>query len=276
MIRKVLVYTFGKQSHKAAIKVAAQFSVQHNAELIGLFVKPDIGRYSTIYGNYPLNLAYTYFETQNDYQEQAKTEFDKLTSRYDIATQWYGIDEYEKHANPALYVDMIFVCQPSQEGSVIFNDSDFIDHLITTTGIPIIVIPKNWASDTFAKKPVLAWKETREAVGAVRHTLPLMREATDVNIVSARKKADPDTELITGIKISEYLTEHGVCCRFSTEIMKNKDHDLAQTLLRHVDSHHRDLIIMGGYGHSRLREIILGGMTRALIKKSTVPVLLSH
>ncbi|MFT6407663.1 MAG: nucleotide-binding universal stress UspA family protein, partial [Arenicella sp.] len=55
-----------------------------------------------------------------------------------------------------------------------------------------------------------------------------------------------------------------------------QDKNEADTLLRHIEKHGRDLIIMGGYGHSRLREIVLGGVTRALIKKSPVPILLAH
>jgi nucleotide-binding universal stress UspA family protein len=103
-----------------------------------------------------------------------------------------------------------------------------------------------------------------------------MRDAKDVDIVSITRATKLDQELVDGIEISEYLNQHRVTTNYFSERMIEQDQNEADTLLRHVENHDRDLIIIGGYGHSRFREIVLGGMTRALIKKSPVPILLSH
>ncbi|MFT7527595.1 MAG: nucleotide-binding universal stress UspA family protein [Arenicella sp.] len=171
---------------------------------------------------------------------------------------------------------MIFISQPDSESNVIFNDTDFVDRLIIETGLPIIIVPKTWSSDGFAQHPALGWKETREAAAAVRHALPLMRSAKQVDIVTVTKQSDLDQELVESIGISEYLTEHGVKCQYFYERMIEPEHDHSETLIRHVKDKECDLIIIGGYGHSRFREIVLGGMTRDLIKNSPVPVLMSH
>jgi nucleotide-binding universal stress UspA family protein len=276
MIREVLVYTFGDQSHDSAIQAAAAFAADHNAKLTGLFVRPDVMGYSAAYGSYPLNLAATFYDLQTDYCKNIKAHFESIVSKFDIRSEWHQTDEYEKQPRPAFYADIIFVVQPNKESSVIFNDTDFVDHLITDTGLPIVVIPSNWSAQHFAELPVLGWKETREAVSAVRHTLAIMRDAKDVDIVSITRATKLDQELVDGIEISEYLNQHQVTTNYFSERMIEQDQNEADTLLRHVENHGRDLIIIGGYGHSRYREIVLGGMTRALIKKSPVPILLSH
>jgi nucleotide-binding universal stress UspA family protein len=103
-----------------------------------------------------------------------------------------------------------------------------------------------------------------------------MRNADDVDIVTVTKTAELDLERIDGVEISNYLRKQKIKTKYFTERKIEQDENEADTLLRHIEKHGRDLIIMGGYGHSRLREIILGGVTRALIKKSPVPILLAH
>lgn len=276
MIRKILIYTYGDQSHDNAIEAAAIFAAQHDAELTGLFVRPDMMGYATIYGSYPLNLAQSFYDQQSEFAAKLKSSFEKIVAKHDVRNQWHEIEQFERRPKPSLYADYIFVSQPDKESSVLFNDADFVDHLITDTGLPTVVIPKGWSANSFGEKPALGWVETREAVSAVRHTLSLMRKADNVDIVTVSKKPDLDEELLEGIEISEYLTEHGVITKFYAEHINEEDRNEADTILRHVNNHARDLIIVGGYGHSRFREIILGGVTRALIQKSPVPVILSH
>jgi nucleotide-binding universal stress UspA family protein len=103
-----------------------------------------------------------------------------------------------------------------------------------------------------------------------------MRKAENLDIVAIKPNTDLEEELVEGIEISDYLSEHGVKTEYFTLRMSDDERRVADTLLRHVKERGRDLIIIGGYSHSRLREIVLGGMTRDLIKNSTVPVLLSH
>lgn len=276
MIKRVLVYTYGDQSHRHSIGAAARLAANNGATLTGLFVKPDFAAYASVYGNYSLDLTQPFRDLQKEYATTAKSDFDEIVEEFDIGSQWHEVEQFETTPKPSNYADIIFVSQPKPKSTVNFNDTDFVDALITDTGLPTIVIPHGWSANTFAKSPVLGWKECREAVGAVRHALPLMRKADNVDIVSVRKATDLNEELIEGIEISEYLTEHQVKTEYFTVRMDAGDRRAADTLLRHVKDRGRDLIIIGGYSHSRIREVILGGMTRDLVKNSTVPVLLSH
>lgn len=275
MIKRVLVYLYGKLSHENTLKAAANFAARHDASLTGLFVTPDFMNYATVYGGYPLNLAQSYFDMQDKLEDEAHEEFDRILEPFECETEWHRLSEQDAHSHPAIYSDIIFISQPSQESSVIFNDVDFADYLILETGVPTVIVPAKWEADRLARHPMLGWKETREAVGAVRHTLPLMRQAEEVDIVTVVRKHDREEELVSGIEISAYLSVHDINCKFFTETVE-RDEDEADTLMRHAREQECDLIIIGGYGHSRFREIILGGVTRELVHSSDVPVLVSH
>ena len=276
MIRKVIVYTFGDQNQDNTIRTAARFAEQHGAELTGLFVRPDIMGYSSVYGEYPLNLAETFYDLQNDFAADAEKRFNEVVSGLDCNPEWHVIGEYERKPKPALYADFLFVSQPTKESSVIFNDTDYVDHLIMETGLPTVIVPADWDASKFAVHPVLGWKESKEAVGAVRHSLSLMRKSDAVDIVTATRTSDSDADLVNGIEISAYLAAHDINCKFFSSPMDEDERDESETLLRHAHDNNCDLIIIGGYGHSRFREIVLGGVTRGLIRNSDVPIVLSH
>lgn len=276
MIKKVLVYTYGKEPHTNTLKVAANFAKQHDAELTGLFVRPDVMGYSTVYGDYPLNLAQTFFDLQKEYAAEAEKQFKSIVDKVGCKAEWHEVDEYEKQPKPAFYTDYIFVTQPDKKGTITFDSAGFIDRLVIETGLPLVVVPTQWSADTFAARPALGWKESREAVSAVRHTLPLLRNADEVDIVTAVRSADDESDVIKGIEISEYLASHDIDCKYYALKMKNTEHNEAETIMRHVHDNHLDAIVIGGYGHSRFRETVLGGVTRSVLRNSSVPVVLSH
>lgn len=275
MIKKVLVYAFGSQSHENTIRAAAMFATQYGAELKGVFVKPNYLGYSTFYGEQPINLAQRFYALQTEFAEIAKQEFTDLTKGFGCKSDWCEIDEYDESLRLPIYSDYIFVNKPVNDG-LVFSETDFVDHLILKTGLPTIIIPPNWGGKTFARRPILGWKETKEAINAVRHCLPLMRGSEGVNIVTVTAKKDLDTELIQGVKISEYLSAHQISCKYHNTRVLPDENDEAQSLIRYAGEHYGDLLIIGGYGHSRFQQLVLGGVTRQLLKNSPIPLLLAH
>lgn len=276
MIKRVLVYAYGKANHDNTFRAAANFASRHDCELTGVFVTPDYLNYAAIYGESPVNMAQHFYKMQKEFDASAKSNFTEITDEIGCKAQWHTLTEIKARGQAAIYTDIIFVSQATTDDSVVFNDSEFVDNLIVNTGIPIIIIPQNWTKDTLGTHPVLGWKESRETVSAVRHALPLMRTAEQVDIVTVVREFDDERDLITGVEISAYLSAHGVECKFQSIAAAASERNEAPTLQRHAEVHDRDLIIIGGYGHSRIREIILGGVTRDLIRNSKFPVLLAH
>ncbi len=276
MIKRALVYAYGNVDHDNTYRAAADFALRHDCELTGVFVTHDYMNYASVYGPGPINLAQHYYEMQKEFATAAKERFIEITNKIGCNAQWHNLSELEAQSKPSMYTDISFVSQPKVEKSLIFNDTDFVDNLVIDTGMPVIVIPEAWTQDTFGDRPLLGWKECREAASATRHALSIMRAAKMVDIVTVAAKINDKEDLTAGIQISAYLTVHGVECNFQSKIKADDDPNEANTLHRHALVNGCDLIIIGGYGHSRLREIILGGVTRSLIRNSKVPVLLAH
>jgi nucleotide-binding universal stress UspA family protein len=276
MFKRILVYTYGDQSHKHTLEVAAKFAADQEAHLTGLYIKPDYANYSGVYGPYPFALIQNLYEKLDEHSQSNEKDFEKALDAFGTLGEWHSMDQYAEGPNPALYSDCIFVSQPKADESVTFSGAEFIDNLLLTTGIPVIMVPEKWKSNSFGQRPVLAWKESKEAASAVRHSMSFMRNTDGVDVVNIVKKDDPEKQLIDGIQISEYLTAHGLKSEFKSVTMSKLDSNETDTLIDYVERNHNDLIIMGGYSHSRLRETFFGGMTKDIIDNSEVPVLLAH
>lgn len=275
MIKQVLVYTYGKEPHENTFRAAARFAKQHGATLTGVFVRADLMVYSTVYGNYPLDLATTFYAHQDDYCDTAKTAFETLAAKEGCEHDWYIIGEHEQQITPAFYADAIFVSQPSDNTSITFDDVYFVDRLVVETGLPLVIVPTHWSGETFAAKPVLGWKESKEAAAAVRHTLPLLRAAEHVAVVSASLAGKTD-HTASSVEIGKYLRRHNIACDCVLYDMLDKERNEGESLLRFAQTKDRDAIIIGAYGHSRLRETVLGGVTKTLLRDSNVPLIVAH
>jgi nucleotide-binding universal stress UspA family protein len=122
---------------------------------------------------------------------------------------------------------------------------------------------------------VVGWDASREAARAVRDALPLLTQAKVVEVVSVNPRpADLGHGDVPGADIALYLARHGV--NVEVQRIETRELDVGNALLSHVASEAADLLVMGGYGHARLREIMLGGATRTILHDMTVPVLMSH
>lgn len=276
MIKRVMVYTYGAQPHENTIEIAAKFAAAKDAQIIGLFLKPDYVNYANVYGQFPLNMTKTFYEHQEQFAEQSKECFERICQRSDCRYEWNEVDQYEPSPKPELYTDCIFISQPGKSTDNTFDEFDYLDSLIIASGTPIIIVPRGWQADTFARCPVLAWKESKEAASATRQSISIMQQADKVDIVSVDASLDRDHELVSGVQIGEYLGLHGIDCTFFDKPKTKGDKHESEVILRHIEDHKNDLLIMGGYSRSRLREIILGGMTRDMLKNCSIPVLMAH
>ena len=136
-------------------------------------------------------------------------------------------------------------------------------------GRPILVVPPGIVNCS-ARRVIIGWKNTREARRAVSDSMPLLQQSQEVLVVCAG--ANPREEW--GSDVQEYLSIHGVSAR--TLIRPISEELIADELLRTAESEGADLIVCGAYGHSRLREWMLGGVTRNLLDRSSICCLLAH
>lgn len=176
----------------------------------------------------------------------------------------------------ARYADLAVVAAPADDAGRRTAESFFLD-LLLDAGRPVLRVPRGAAVPATLppRRVVVAWKPTREASRAVHDALPLLRAAESIDIVSVDPVVDEHHHgQQPGADIAAHLARHG--CRVTAVTRERRGESAAHVLLRHAASAGADLVVAGGFGHSRLREQWLGGFTRTLCEQATLPVLFAH
>jgi nucleotide-binding universal stress UspA family protein len=154
-------------------------------------------------------------------------------------------------------------------------ESDFVEQTVMAAGRPIMVLPFKGDVKLNFGDIVLGWNGEREAARAAFDALPILKAAKKVRIVRTDPQKDPALKgSIAGADLAETLARHGVKAE-ATSYPTGGD-DAGHALLRCADDNGSDLIVMGAYGHSRLREYIFGGATQHVLAHLNRPVLMSH
>jgi nucleotide-binding universal stress UspA family protein len=152
------------------------------------------------------------------------------------------------------------------------TDRGLIEAVITKSGRPLLVVPPG--VETFrTKRMLLAWDGSAKAARALNDALPFLRSADAVEVVSVEGEKDL-SDTVRGAEIAPHLARHGVKVTVTTLTAENGD--VAELLRRHAILTRADMLVMGAFVHSRLRQAVLGGVTQALLKKSPVSLFLSH
>lgn len=128
--------------------------------------------------------------------------------------------------------------------------------------------------ETFGKRVVIAWNQSRESLIAVRRAIPVLKHADLVSITIIDPPQHGPERSDPGGALCQMLVRHGV--RAEVTVLARTMPRISDVLNRHIQDFNADLLVMGAYGHSRFREAILGGATRNMLEKAEVPVLMAH
>lgn len=179
----------------------------------------------------------------------------------------------------ARYADLTVLPAMPRDGIDNMVVHDYFHEILRHSGRPVLVVPEGHAAALPPKRAVIAWKPTREASRAVADAMPLLRKADAVDVLvidpavgerahGSGHGGEP------GADIAAHLARHGLRVEVTTRPRMN--FSVAYAVLDHARMVGADLIVAGGYGHSRLREAMLGGTTRELLQTTHLPVLFSH
>ncbi len=208
---------------------------------------------------------------------EARAAFDALAPTLGRQAEWRAAagDPASVVNEHGRYADLIVVGQYEEDAA---NDvtPDFIGRVIMGSGRPVLVIPYTGEiAMPFARRPMVAWNASREAARAVTSALPLLRNADEVQVTTFNARAGRDGHGdVPGADIATFLARHGVKANVSGTT--SKEVDIGNQILSRADDFRADLIVAGGYGHSRAYEFVMGGATRTLLESMTVPVLFAH
>ena len=186
-----------------------------------------------------------------------------------------------EEANAALtlqghYADLVVLSQSNPDiirGVAV--DAVLPQHVLLHVARPVLLVPYAGTFSHIGQQVMVAWDSGRESARAVADALPILKLAAKVRVIvfNGKKGATDGHGPHPGQEIALYLSRHGVKVEVSEE---ETSIDIGSALLSRMSDYGSDMLVMGGYGHSRFRETILGGITRTILEHMTVPVLMSH
>jgi len=177
----------------------------------------------------------------------------------------------DRFAHMARRFDLAIVGQGQPEMSSM--DQIIGETTLFESGRPIIMVPCIQKGPFKIDNVMICWDGSRAAARAVADAIPILGKSARVEIVIITNEPGKQFD-IEGADIGQHLARHGL--NVNVHRLPGGDIDVADALLSYAADSSADFMVMGGYGHSRLREFILGGVTRSIFQSMTVPVLLSH
>lgn len=215
----------------------------------------------------------------NGERQQMTALFDKMERTFRAATkrvkhvEWRGLLDYATDLVPreARAADLVVVGRDQVPSDLFFSLNPGV--AILRTGRPVLVVP-NEVDSLQARRVVVAWKDTREARRAIRDALPFLMVAKEVMIVAVCEQGAETAVRQEIDDVANYLVRHKVFV--AAKVYLHTKDSVASELLRFTKNEKADLIVVGGYGHSRLGEWMFGGVTRDLLSRSPVCCLFSH
>ena len=215
-------------------------------------------------------------ETAKTNLASAKAAFAKAVKGAELSTEWRSEAGYIDARLPvhARYADLTVLGQ-ADRGAVLHTAADLPETMALSTGRPVLVVPHVGASAEPAKTVMLCWNASRESARAASDALPLLRAAAKVIVLCV----DPRSSAYghgaePGADAAAWLSRHGVKVTVQRDVAA--DADVGNVILSRAADLDVGLIVMGLYGHSRLRETVLGGASRTLLASMTVPLFVSH
>ncbi|MGH6809179.1 MAG: universal stress protein, partial [Ensifer adhaerens] len=146
--------------------------------------------------------------------------------------------------------------------------------MLLATGVPLLIVPDTWNPDSIAERILLGWNASREARRAITDSLPLLTAAQSVSVVVVDSDGNPRHGEEPGADVALYLSRHGA--NVIVEHVQSSGHPVAEVLQVVAKRNNSDLLVVGAYSHSRSRQTLFGGVTRALLANVTIPLLIAH
>ena len=167
--------------------------------------------------------------------------------------------------------DLVVVGQAEPENDTV--EGLIAESALFESGRPVIVVPYIQKAPLKLDRVMVCWDGSRAATRAIADAMPLLERTGQVELVIAGNERGKRDE-IPGADMGQHLARHGL--NVDVKRISGGDIDVADALLSHAADANIDFVVMGGYGHSRLREFVLGGVTRSILRAMTAPTLLSH
>ena len=286
MFKDILVHLDDGPRSSTRLKVAVDLARRFGAHLTGIFVL-DIPGSDLFYG---AGMPYAgggggMSEMVNSLRADQGARADLLAQEFHEAVRLQGLenewrlvegDTVSLLALHARYADLTVVGQPNADEPYKGPSADAVlVNVMLSSGRPIIAVPYAGEFERIGDRVLVAWNASREATRSVNDALPLLQQAKAVTVLAVNPRHGIEGHGdVPAADICLHLARHGVKAEAAHTVAK--DISEGDALLSYAADIGVDLIVTGGYGHSRAREMVFGGVTRTLLQEMTVPMLMSH
>ena len=274
--RTILVHLNDNRRAEALLEPAIGLATRYNSHLVGLHVSAGLPAPPVPMG-YASALVGSLVAQERKRGEDVAATFARMTTNAAFVPEWRllkvpHVDLASVVVEHGRAADLIVAGQtdPDWDLSPLL---DFPERLALESGRPVLVIPYAGRYPQVGRKVVIAWKPSREAARAVFDALPLLQGAESVHILEVKGRGD-EAGLAPDTSIAAALARHGMRPVIRTSVAP--DISVGDDILSRLSDLDADLLVMGAYGHSRMREMVFGGATRTIAGHMTVPTLFSH
>ncbi|ACB95838.1 universal stress protein [Beijerinckia indica] len=272
----LMVYVDMREDAPARIKLASNLAEVFDATLIGIAGSlpelPSVDPYGM--GAMVGELMTLEHDRAQAAVQEAADRFKDLVTGRSIKTEWRGALSYPGSllVKEARAADLIILGR--EAGATYPYNEPNVGDVLLSAGRPLLIVPQGVEKAPAGSAAIVAWKETKEARRAVHDALPLLRHIPDVTVVELSEKDDFEEAQGHTEDVVAFLSRHRIKATALAEVLGKKS--APERLLEIAKEKKADLIVMGGYGHARLREWTFGGVTRDLLQTSPLSILLSH
>ena len=276
MYKTLLVPVDGRSKSLRSLELACSIAGKFDSHLVGLFVTPSSYIPSSArMDGMEQRLRELQQQAAAELAQEARARFDTVVKPAGLQrTEWRIADapRAEAVALHARYADLAIINQTDAESA---DATHFGDEVLLSVGRPVLLVPYAGEVSRFGQNVLVCWNASREASRAVTDALPFLKAAAKVTILTIDgESSGAGHGESPGSDIARYLARHGVNAVVAPTVSGSVE--VGSVILSRAFDMRADLIVMGAYGHSRVREIVLGGATRTILRSMTVPVLMSH
>ena len=275
--KDLLVHVNSSKHCGQRLEVAIHLARTFDAHLAGLYTAPELYLPPYIEGQIAPALLEPQRARLAEARDAAKADFEERMRKAGIAAEWREVEGESARmaALHARYADLMVIGQNDSDEPSPDPDLDVAERVVLESGRPVLMVPYAGTFPTLGQRVLVAWNASPQATRAVNDALPLLGRARKVTIMAVNPAGGSKGHgEVPGADIALHLARHGVKAEASH--VYADDIDVGDMILSRAADFGADLIVMGAYGHARLREIVLGGATRSLFEHMTAPVFMSH
>jgi nucleotide-binding universal stress UspA family protein len=277
MIKDIVLHLESDQSGDIVLDFAVSTAEMFDAHLTGVSFAFAANSPGYIVPNFPASVLADLFAKSETAARGAIDRFEVAMKRSGLSAEPRLVLQSEfgparTFSEMARCFDLSIVMQSDDYSGV--DNSALIEATLFDSGRPLIIVPHIQQEGLKLNRVVCCWDGSRAAVRAINDALPLLRKANAVELFIVENKKTADEKVSGGIEIGRHLARHDI--KIEVRRTPAADIDVPNIILSHVADCSANLIVMGGYGHSRLREFVLGGATLGILSAMTVPVFMSH